>query len=166
MRVPHFGPKRPEPRAAVLDVMRRKSEAAIRVDTNEYDEYVHPPRAGQDRSKLREGLADNFEFADGRALPKAGMPVYVERDLAPPAPRAAAPPRDADAEMAAEICEEVRVIQDREEALASEIETQVLPRDVRTAQELVQKQQRELLTLRNTKASKLKDLELVVSMAQ
>jgi hypothetical protein len=58
------------------------------------------------------------------------------------------------------------VIQDREEALASEIETQVLPRDVRTAQELVQKQQRELLTLRNTKASKLKDLELVVSMAQ
>ena len=51
----------------VLDVMRRKSEAAIRSDTDDYDAYVHPPRAGVDRSALREGLADNFEYSKGRA---------------------------------------------------------------------------------------------------
>jgi hypothetical protein len=168
VRVPHFGPKRPEPRAAVLDVMRRKSEAAIREDTNEYDEYVHPPRAGVDRGAMREGLADNFEYAKGRALPKAGMPVYVERDFSAPKPRAA-PARtvaDDDADLAAELVEEVQALQNREEALADEITTQVLPRDVRKAQDLVQKQQHELRTLRNTKASKLKDLELVVSYNQ
>ena len=51
----------------MLDVMRRKSEAAIRSDTDDYDSYVHPPRAGVDRSALREDLADNFEYSKGRA---------------------------------------------------------------------------------------------------
>ena len=51
--------------------MRRKSEAAIRSDTDDYDAYVHPPRAGVDRSALREGLADNFEYSKGR--PRQGQ---------------------------------------------------------------------------------------------
>jgi hypothetical protein len=165
VRVPHFGPKRPEPRAAVFYIDKRKSEAAIRADTNEYDAYVHPPRAGVDRKALREDLADNFEYAKGRALPKAGMPVHVGRPEPAP-PRAPSAPVDEHADLAAEICEEVRALQDREHALADEIETQVLPRDARKAQDQLQKQKMELLTLRNTKASKLKDLELVVSMEQ
>jgi hypothetical protein len=165
--LPKFGPKRVAPPAPVYGVMRRKSEAVIRAETNDFEEYVHPPRPGRNRQAMGKELAEKFEIAAdrGKILPLSAMPVYV--GALPSSEKRRPAPKPSLAQecqtLAGELVQEVSELQAQERALAAAHAAEAMPKNQRKAEELLYRQQCDALTLRNKKAGKLRDLDLVLS---